>query len=71
VKNDQSDGMIRDSDIKFQCRLLIAVVSSFELTDMQLKLLLEPLHEIIQLENNRLDELRKHTDKLDKYTNME
>lgn len=53
---DQSDGMIRDSDIKFECRILLSIVSVLpkELQDE----LLDPIHNIIKLENKRLDALR-------------
>lgn len=52
---DQVEGMIRDSDIKFECRLLIGMVLALP-EDLQL-MLLEPLHRIVKLENERLNKL--------------
>lgn len=53
--NGQSEGMIRDSDIKFECRILLSIVSVLpkELQDE----LLPSIARIIRLENERLDKL--------------
>ena len=58
---DQIEGMIRDSDVKFQCRLLLAIIQSFDLPKGQLTLLLEPIHQIVVLENERLNKLKENT----------
>lgn len=52
---DQVTGMIRDSDIKFQCRLLLMCVAALPVNLQDV--FLEPIQEIIRLENERLDKL--------------
>lgn len=56
MAGDQSDGMIRDSDIKFQVRLLINALVRLKVANEQS--ILEPLMKIVKLENERLDKLR-------------
>lgn len=56
--SDQVEGMIRDSDIKFECRLLLAAIKVCpkEIQDT----LIEPIMRIVELENQRLDELKEY-----------
>ncbi len=55
--SDQYTGSIRDSDVKFQCRLLIFAISNMDLSTEQKDILLESIAEIVSLENKRLDDL--------------
>lgn len=54
---DQVNSIIRDSDIKFECRLLIATLGAIPVTYRDL--LLSHVQKIIQLENARLDKLKE------------
>jgi len=57
--SDQHTGMIRDSDIKFECRVLLAIIQS---TDMDVNVkdsILLIIGNIARLENERLDKLKK------------
>lgn len=51
--NDQSDNMLRDSEIKFQCRLLLMVISALP-KELQ-KELVPIVENIVKIENDRLD----------------
>lgn len=55
--SDQVEGMIRDSDIKFNCRLLINIIQIMQLPKELEDELLEPISKIVKLENKRLDKL--------------
>lgn len=55
--SDQAEGMIRDSDVKFQCRLLLKVIQIIQLPRELEDELLGPINEIVKLENKRLDKL--------------
>ena len=56
---DQSDSMIRDSDIKFQCRVLLSILAIVKLPKELENEFLGPINEIVKLENNRLDKLKE------------
>ena len=55
--SDQVTGMIRDSDIKFECRLLITAIENLGLTEGDKQILYEIVHNILVIENKRLDAL--------------
>ncbi len=55
---DQIDGMVRDSDVKFECRLLLMAVLQFALPKYQEDIVLEIISKITKLENERLEALR-------------
>lgn len=55
---DQSIGMIRDSDIKFECRLLLTFIQAMKLPDELERELIQPIGRIVKLENKRLDKLK-------------
>jgi len=57
MKGDQVEGSIRDSEIKFQCRLLLAYLQ--HLPKELHEILMEPVAEIIKLENKRLNILKE------------
>lgn len=57
---DQAEGMIRDSDIKFECRLLLKIIQIMKLPKELEQELLEPISRIVDLENKRLDRLSEH-----------
>lgn len=57
--SDQIEGMIRDSDIKFQCRILLTVIQIIKLPKELEDELVGPIHEIVKLENARLDKLKE------------
>lgn len=58
---DQVGGMIRDSDVKFECRLLLHIIQIIKLPKELEDELLEPISRIVDLENKRLDDLRDKT----------
>ena len=55
--SDQVEGMIRDSDIKFECRLLLVAIKMLDLDKELEEQLMESLYRIIKIENNRLDKI--------------
>lgn len=56
--SDQVEGMIRDSDIKFECRLLLQIIQIMKLPKELEDELIQPIGRIVELENARLDKLR-------------
>lgn len=54
---DQVEGMIRDSDIKFQCRLLLHIIQILKLPKEWEDELIQPIDAIVKFENERLDKL--------------
>lgn len=54
---DQSTAVIRDSDIKFECRLLLHVIQVMKLPKELEDELVGPIARIVSLENKRLDRL--------------
>lgn len=56
--SDQVEGFIRDSDIKFQCRILLHVLSVCQFPNELEQEFLQPIREIVKLENERLDKLK-------------
>lgn len=59
---DQTEGIIRDSDIKFECRMLLATIQNIGISEEQINMVLEPISNIVRIENDRLEALhrRKH-----------
>lgn len=55
---DQVGGMIRDSDIKFECRILLSIIQIMKLPKELEDELIQPIHEIIKFENKRLDVIK-------------
>lgn len=55
---DVSNGMIRDSDIKYYCRALIFIISDLDLSIEQKNLLIDPIGKIVKAENERLDGIK-------------
>lgn len=51
---DQVKGMIIDSDIKFECRLLMFAIQAIKMTDDERLTLVEIVEEITKFENIRL-----------------
>jgi hypothetical protein len=60
--SDQAAGMIRDSDIKWECRLLLKAIGIMQLPKELEQELIEPISRILKIENERLDKLTKGTD---------
>lgn len=56
--SDQIEGMIRDSDIKFECRILLRMLQVMGLPKEVEQELIEPISKILEIENKRLDELK-------------
>lgn len=59
MKGDQSNSMIRDSDIKFECRLLLFAIANLKLDKSLEQELLRSIHNILTIENKRLNELKE------------
>lgn len=55
--SDQVEGMIRDSDIKFECRVLLKIIEIMKLPIELENELIRPIEKIVKLENQRLDRL--------------
>lgn len=59
--SDQVEGMIRDSDVKFECRILLKMLQIMKLPKELEQELIEPISRILEIENKRLDELKSRT----------
>lgn len=59
--SDQAKGMIRDSDVKFECRLLLKIIQIMQLPKELEDELVQPIGRIVKLENKRLDLLKEKT----------
>lgn len=59
LKGDQVEGILLDSDIKFECRLLLFAIANLKLDKGLEQELLRSIHNILTIENKRLDELKE------------